>query len=89
MGLAFLQKVLPVAIAVFSVVALFHLITLPVEFDASRRAKQQLTRLGLVQNQENLGVNRVLHAAALTYVAAMVSSVFTVLHLVMLTRGDD
>jgi len=88
-GLAFLQSIIGIAIAVFGVIALFHLVTLPVEFDASRRAKEQLLKLGLIDNREERGVSRVLNAAGLTYVAAMVSSLFTLLHLIMIARGHD
>ena len=76
-------------ILVFGVITIFQLVTLPVEFDASRRAKEQLLRLGLVTHQEHGGVTRVLGAAALTYVAAMVSSLFTLLQFVLLARGND
>jgi len=62
-------------------------VTLPVEFDASRRAKEQLLRLGLIANREHAGVSRVLSAAAMTYVAAMVSSVMTLLHLFLIARA--
>jgi Zn-dependent membrane protease YugP len=78
-----------VAIAAFVIITIFQLITLPVEYDASRRAKEQLLRLGIVQNHEAGAVSKVLNAAALTYVAAMVSSLLTLLHLVMLARSSD
>ena len=58
------------AIILFALVVLFQLVTLPVEFDASRRAKQQLDSLGLVTAGEKDGAGKVLSAAALTYVAA-------------------
>jgi uncharacterized protein len=83
---------LPVAlwiiIALFSVITLFQLVTLPVEFDASRRAKEQLFRLGLVHEQERAGVSKVLDAAALTYVAALVSSILTLLYYLTLARDS-
>jgi Zn-dependent membrane protease YugP len=88
-GLPFLKSIIGVAIAVFAVITLFQIVTLPVEFDASRRAKQQLLRLGLIDNREQAGINKVLNAAALTYVAGMVASVFQLLQLVMIARGDD
>src|SRR6266496_4577223 len=75
-----LAKIASIAVIVFGIIALFQVITLPVEFDASRRAKQQLLQLGLIDGQERLGVSKVLNAAALTYVAAMVASLFTLLH---------
>lgn len=60
----------------------FQLITLPVEFDASRRAKIILTQMGIVQpGEEVVGVNRVLNAAALTYVAAFIATLGNLLYL--------
>ena len=88
-GLPFLKSIIGIAIAAFAVITLFQIVTLPVEFDASRRAKQQLLRMGLIDNREHAGINQVLNAAALTYVAGMVASVFQLLHLVMIARGDD
>jgi Zn-dependent membrane protease YugP len=66
-------------------VALFQLITLPVEFDASRRAKDLLTSTGLVaQGQETREMSRVLNAAALTYIAALVTTIATILYYVLI-----
>lgn len=84
MGIA---KLIWAAIAAFAVITVFQLITLPVEFDASRRAKAELLRLGLIHNREAGGVSRVLNAAAMTYVAAMVQSLLTLLHFVLIARG--
>jgi hypothetical protein len=78
--LGLMKIALPIIIAVFAVITLFQLVTLPVEYDASRRAKEQLFRLGLVHEQERAGVSKVLDAAALTYVAALVSSILTLLY---------
>ena len=78
-----------IIIGTFSVITLFQLVTLPVEFDASRRAKEQLFRLGLVHEQERAGVAKVLNAAALTYVAALVSSILTLLYYLTLARGRN
>jgi len=75
-------------IVVFSIITLFQLVTLPVEYDASRRAKEQLFRLGLVQEQERAGVCKVLDAAALTYVAALVSSMLNLLYYVLVARNS-
>jgi Zn-dependent membrane protease YugP len=77
---------LGIIIATFSVITLFQLITLPVEYDASRRAKEQLFRLGLVHEHERAGISKVLDAAALTYVAALVSSILTLLYYITLAR---
>jgi Zn-dependent membrane protease YugP len=88
MFMGLLKIVLPIIIATFAVITLFHLITLPVEYDASRRAKEQLFRLGLVHEQERAGVSKVLDAAALTYVAALVSSMLTLLYYITLARNS-
>ncbi len=73
--------------ALFSAVVLFQLITLPVEFDASARAKRLAVENGLVLAQEREGIDRVLNAAALTYVAAAISSIMTLLYYVSLASG--
>ncbi|HMP82196.1 MAG TPA: zinc metallopeptidase [Verrucomicrobiota bacterium] len=86
LGGPYFHKFIYVAIGIFSLITLFQLVTLPVEFDASRRAKEQLLRIGIVSSRENEGVSRVLSAAALTYVAALVSSVLTLLHLISMAQ---
>jgi Zn-dependent membrane protease YugP len=75
-------------VAIFSVLTLFQLVTLPVEYDASARAKEQLFRLGLVRESERAGVAKVLDAAALTYVAALVSSMLTLLYYISAARDN-
>jgi hypothetical protein len=89
LGGAYFGKFLGIAIAIFAVLTAFQVITLPVEYDASRRAKAQLLNLGLVHPQESGGVAKVLNAAALTYVAAMITSVLQLLHLISLARSRD
>jgi Zn-dependent membrane protease YugP len=74
MGLVYL------GIIAFSAAVVFTLITLPVEFDASRRAKELLPQMGLVTAGEQAGVAKVLNAAALTYVAAAVSAVLQLVY---------
>ena len=76
------------AIIVFGILTIFQLVTLPVEFDASRRAKEQLVRLGLVSGGESQAVSSVLSAAALTYVAALVAALFDLLHFIMIARNQ-
>ena len=71
------------------VIGLFQLVTLPVEFDATRRAKAQLVNLGIVDRDEMDGVNETLDAAALTYVAAFVASLGSLLHILMLLSGGS
>lgn len=67
----------------FSAVLLFQIITLPVEFDASARAKRLAVEYGIVSSQEVEGVNKVLNAAAMTYVAAAISTLMTLLFFLM------
>ena len=76
-----------IAIGIFSVVTLFQVVTLPVEYDASRRAKQQLVKLGLVQADEAPAVSKVLNAAAMTYVAGMLSAFLQLLRLIMIANN--
>ena len=87
--LAFFAKLLWVAVGLFAITTLFQLVTLPVEYDASRRAKEQLFRLGLVRQDEGEGVSKVLNAAALTYVAALVTAVLQLLYYINLARGSN
>jgi Zn-dependent membrane protease YugP len=86
MFMGLMKIVIPIIIVTFSVITLFQLVTLPVEFDASKRAKEQLFRLGLVHENERAGVAKVLNAAALTYVAALVTSILTLLYYISLAR---
>jgi Zn-dependent membrane protease YugP len=74
------STIITMAVGIFSILTLFQLVTLPVEYDASRRAKDQLFRLGLVHEHERAGVSKVLDAAALTYVAALVTTVMQLLY---------
>lgn len=76
-----------IGVVCYAVLTLFQLITLPVEFDASRRAKVILGKMGIVHGpDEETGVNRVLNAAALTYVAAFVAALGNLIYLFLLTR---
>jgi Zn-dependent membrane protease YugP len=78
-----------IGVILYAVITLFQLVTLPVEYDASRRAKSELQRLGLVRPNEAPQVATVLNAAALTYVAGMVAAVMQLLYLLMLARGGS
>ena len=80
------NALLNVGIILFSAAVLFQVITLPVEFDASRRALGQLNKLGLVTNQDSSGARSVLTAAAMTYVAAAATSVAYLLYFIMASR---
>jgi uncharacterized protein len=72
-----------VGAVLFSAVLLFQIVTLPVEFDASARAKRLAVENGIVLAQEREGMDRVLNAAALTYVAAAVSTLMTLLYFLL------
>ena len=75
-------------VLVFSAGALFALATLPVEFNASARAKELLYATGIIQTEEERrGVNQVLNAAALTYVAGLVTAILQLLYYVFLVGG--
>ena len=75
-------------VLVFSGGALFALATLPVEFNASARAKELLYSTGIIQSEEERrGVNQVLNAAALTYVAGLITAVLQLLYFVFLVGG--
>ncbi len=76
------------AIVLFAVVVLFQLVTLPVEFDASRRALVQVRELGLVTEGERQGAKKVLTAAAMTYVAAALAALTQLLYYAMIFLGN-
>lgn len=79
-------NLLEIGIILLCVGLLFQFITLPVEFNASKRARIQLQELGLIKDDEILGVKKVLSAAALTYVAGFLAEMLQVLRIVLLSR---
>ncbi|MGN0752949.1 MAG: zinc metallopeptidase [Aristaeellaceae bacterium] len=87
LGLLFAwDKLTTLGIILFAASTVFALVTLPVEFNASRRAVAMLTDGGYVSGEEERGVRKVLTAAALTYVAAAVTSLLSLLRLVLIAR---
>jgi hypothetical protein len=70
----------------FSAVLLFQIVTLPVEFNASSRAKSLVIEYGIISPEEQVGISRILNSAALTYVAAAVSTLLTLLYFLMRAR---
>lgn len=74
-------------ILLYATVALFQLVTLPVEFNASHRAISALKNSGTLTSDELVGARKVLTAAALTYVAALITSLLTLLRLLVLANG--
>lgn len=91
LGFIFFRPLVPIGIILFSTVALFQLVTLPVEFNASRRALRTLDQYGILTSDELSGSKKVLTAAALTYVAALIVSLANILRLVLIytSRRDD
>ncbi len=78
-----------IGIILYSTIALFQLVTLPVEFNASSRALKTLSSMGVLNDGERAGAKKVLSAAALTYVAALLTSIATLLRFVLLARGRN
>jgi Zn-dependent membrane protease YugP len=76
-----------IGLILFAATAVFSIITIPVELDASKRAKKMLANTGIINSGEKEGVNRVLDAAALTYVAGAVQALSTLLYYGMLLFG--
>jgi hypothetical protein len=87
LGTGFGLDVVWVGIALFAAAVLFALVTLPVEYNASSRARQMLQQTGLVSDTESAGASAVLSAAALTYVAALLQAVAQLFYFVMLALG--
>lgn len=89
-GLIFsIRPLLTLGILLFSLAVLFQLVTLPVEINASSRALRMLQTTGILSPDENRGARKVLTAAALTYVAALASSILQLLRLIILAGGRD
>ena len=76
-----------IGIALFLAVIVFHIVTLPVEFDASNRALKLINEFGILQGEENRAAKKVLDAAALTYVATALYSVLQLIQLLMMRRN--
>ncbi|QYY37489.1 zinc metallopeptidase [Ruficoccus sp. ZRK36] len=77
---------LKIAVACYLVLTIFQLITLPVEFDASARARKELVGIGIIDQDEAVGVVRTLNAAGWTYVAAFISSLANLIYLFLISR---
>lgn len=85
-GTFFGNTVINIGIAIFMAAVLFHVVTLPVEFDASRRALQIIDDLGILQGDEHRAAKKVLGAAAFTYVATTIYAVLQLLQLLSMRR---
>lgn len=87
--LAGITGYLKVSIIIILAALLFQLVTLPVEFDASKRGREQLVKLGVIDGSEEKGVKKMLYAAAFTYVASFISSLLNLLRLIIMLRDRD
>jgi len=88
-GTAFGMTVVWVGVFLFSLAVIFSLVTLPVEYNASNRARQMLRSTGMVSTEEYNGASAVLSAAALTYVAATLQAVAQLFYFVLLAMGGN
>lgn len=86
---ASISKLFILGIILVSIALIFQLLTLPVEFDASKRAREQLYEMGLITEKEKRGVKTMLRAAAFTYVAGLISSILEILRLVLIFTGRN
>ncbi|HTL90663.1 MAG TPA: zinc metallopeptidase [Leptolyngbya sp.] len=77
-----------IGIVLFAAVIVFHLVTLPVEFDASRRALRLMDQMGILQGEENQGARRVLNAAAFTYVATALYALLQLVQYILIAMGQ-
>ncbi|WP_088034397.1 zinc metallopeptidase [Evansella clarkii] len=82
-----LTNLIGIGIALFAGAVLFQVATLPVEIDASRRAKNKLLEFGMINNNEEKGIGKVLNAAALTYVASTLMAVLQLIKFIMIFRN--
>jgi hypothetical protein len=83
------QFVLQLGIVLFAAVVLFHVVTLPVEFDASRRALRLIDEFNILQGEEHHGAQKVLNAAALTYVAAALVAALQLLQYILILMSSS
>jgi len=88
-GTAFGITIVWIGVFLFSLAVIFSLVTLPVEYNASNRARQMLRSTGMVSTQEYDGASAVLSAAALTYVAATLQAVAQLFYFVLLAMGGN
>ena len=78
-----------IGVVLFSFGVLFQIVTLPVEFDASRRALDTLSQMGILGDNEIYGARKVLKSAAMTYVASAAASILSLLRIILIARGGS
>ena len=83
------ESFMVLGIVLYAAVTLFQLVTLPVEFNASARALKALDTRGILSSEQRIGAKKVLSAAALTYVAALLTSLLTLLRLILLANNRN
>jgi len=84
-----LTNLLWIGIALEIIILLFQLLTLPVEFNASKRAKEHLRKENILDNSEIDGANTMLTAAAMTYVASVLTAILEIVRLVLIAKDND
>ena len=82
------EPLVDIGIILFSAVVLFHIVTLPVEFNASKRAIYVLENYGILTPDENDGAKKVLSAAAMTYLASALAAIANLIRLILISRED-
>ncbi len=85
--ISFFEPLVFIGVVLFSFGVLFQIVTLPVEFDASRRALATLSDMGILAQDEMYGARKVLKSAAMTYVASAAASILSLLRLILIARG--
>ena len=85
--ISFFRPLVFIGVLLFSFGVLFQIVTLPVEFDASRRALATLSDMGILGSDEIAGAQKVLKSAAMTYVASAAASILSLLRLIMIAQG--
>lgn len=81
-----ISNLINVGILLISLTLIFQLVTLPVEINASARAKKEIKKLKLLTNEEYTGMNKILTSAALTYVAGLITSILEIIRLILISR---
>ena len=85
--ISFFRPLVFIGVVLFSFGVLFQIVTLPVEFDASRRALEIIQEMGILSENEREGARKVLKSAAITYVASAAASILSLIRLILIAQG--
>ena len=85
--ISFFRPLVFVGVVLFAFGVLFQIVTLPVEFDASRRALETISEMGILNDSEMMGAGKVLKSAAMTYVASAAASILSLIRLILIAQG--